>query len=144
MEQTIFSSLVLLFEMVDQICKSDSIKHTDSIVLKLGVKERLSVNNLWKLLTCGLFSRQRCQMALEEMGYVYGDAFIILYFWIYIWTICSHYKLLLYGKEEQEISNFVEFFWGTHFHAQRLLLLIKSSGPPWSSNGCDRITNTNH
>ncbi len=49
-------------------------------------------------------------MALEEMGYVHGDAFIILYFLIYILTICSHYKLLLYGKEEQEISNFVEFF----------------------------------
>lgn len=93
MEQTIFKP-VLFFEMVDQIYKSDSssfsIKLTDSIVLKLGVKERLSVNYQWKLLTFGLFSRQRCQMASENMGYV-GDAFIGFYFILYIYTVYVDY-----------------------------------------------------
>lgn len=46
---------VLLFEMVDQIGKSDSssfsIQLTDSIVLKLGVMGRLSVQitNFWSV-----------------------------------------------------------------------------------------------
>lgn len=88
-------------------------------------------------------------MASENMGYV-GDAFIGFYFILYIyiqymWTICSHYKLLLYGKEENLIFPFVECFWVNYnFNAQRLLLLIKSPGQPWSSYGCDRITNTKH